>query len=190
MAHGHIWLLWAHTAVLSTPCGFMSPPLLGNCTAYWQLALMKQQEFPEGNALLTSIITISSCGASGSVKGTHPPVRAGSRTAKAAPSSQFMSLSQANSVPKTRDWHLETNWEHLTSNVQVSAAQLHGLWSRSKSPIHISPFNAILISSKHPQCLPILRKQWGPLRGMQECLIVFILVKRERRQVLLITDRP
>lgn len=95
MAHGHIWLLWAHTAGLSTPCGFMSPPLLGNCTAYWQLALMKQQEFPEGNALLTSIITISSCRASSSLKGTHPPVRAGSRTAKAAPSSQSSTLSQA-----------------------------------------------------------------------------------------------
>ena len=36
---------------------------------------MKQQEFPEGNTLLTSIITISSCEASGSVKVTHPPVR-------------------------------------------------------------------------------------------------------------------
>ena len=52
----------------------MSPPLLENCTACWQLALMKQQEFPEGNALLTSIITVSSCGASGAAKGTHPPV--------------------------------------------------------------------------------------------------------------------
>lgn len=95
MARGHIWRLWAHTAVLSTPRGFMSPPLLGNCTAYWQLALMKQQEFPEGNALLTSIITISSCGASGSMKVTHPPVRVCSRTAKAAPSSRSSTLSQA-----------------------------------------------------------------------------------------------
>jgi hypothetical protein len=95
MAHGHIWLFWAHTAVLSTPCGFMSPPLLGNCTAYWQLALMKQQEFPEGNALLTSIITISSCGASGFMKVTHPPVRVCSRTAKAAPSSRSSTVSQA-----------------------------------------------------------------------------------------------
>lgn len=83
------------TQLFLTPCGFMSPPLLGNCTAYWQLALMNQQEFPEGNALLTSIITISSCRASGSVKGTHPPVRAGSSTAKAAPSHQSSPLSQA-----------------------------------------------------------------------------------------------
>lgn len=95
MAHGHIWLLGAHTAVLSTPCGVMSPPLLENCTAYWQLALMKQQELPEGNALLTSIITISSCGASGSMKVTQPPVRVCSRTAKAAPSSWPSTPSQA-----------------------------------------------------------------------------------------------
>lgn len=95
MAHGHIWHFWVHTAVLSTPWGFMSPPLLGNCTAYWQLALMKQQEFPEGNALLTSIITISSCGASGSAKVTHPPVRMCSRTAKAAPNSQSTTPSHA-----------------------------------------------------------------------------------------------
>lgn len=111
MAHGHIWLLWAHTAVLSTPCGFMSPPLLGNCTAYWQLALMKQQEFPERNALLTSIITVSSCGASGAMKVTHPPVRVCSRTAKAAPSSQASTLSQA-----TEWWKQETGiWKPIES---------------------------------------------------------------------------
>lgn len=111
MAHGHIWLPWTHTAVLSTPCGFMSLPLLGNCTAYWQLALMKQQEFPEGNALLTSIITVSSCGASGSIKVTHPPVRVFSRTAKAAPSSQASTLSQA-----TEWWKQETGiWKPIES---------------------------------------------------------------------------
>lgn len=103
MAHGHIWLFGAHTAVLSTPCGFMSPPLLGNCIAYWQLALMKQQEFPEGNALLTSIITISSCRASGSMKVTNPPVRLCGRAAEAAPSSPSNTLNQA-----TMCWKQET----------------------------------------------------------------------------------
>lgn len=93
------------------PVGLRPLPLLGNCTAFWQLALMKQQAFPEGNALLTSIITISSCGASGYVKVTRPPVRVCSRTAKAAPSSQSSSPSQA-----TVWWKQETGiWKPIES---------------------------------------------------------------------------
>ena len=137
MAHGHIWLFWSHTAVLSTPWGFMSPPLLENCTACWQLALMKQQEFPEGNALLTSIITVSSCGASGAAKGTHPPVWMCSRTAKAAPSSRSNTLSQATMHPKEDTG----NWkpiENIYSHAHISVTQLHGLWSHSKSQFPFS----------------------------------------------------
>lgn len=185
MAHGHIWLLWAHTAVLSTPCGFMSPPLLGNCTAYWQLALMKQQEFPEGNALLTSLITISSCGASSSVTGTHPPVRAGSRTAKAAPSSQSRALSQAT-VMKSRGCHLETNGEHW---LQMFAFLQPSCMGRGAAANHqfasLGLTCSLCLSSIHKACLYLERRGEGGT-GMQAFLIVFIFLKKERKKASLI----
>lgn len=112
MAHGHIWLSRAHTAVPSTPWGFMAPPLLGNCTAYWQLALMKQQEFPEGNALLTRIITISSCGASGSGKrnpSTCQHVQQDCKSCTLLPVPNYWKPCQH----ATRHRHLEASWQHL-----------------------------------------------------------------------------
>lgn len=114
----------------------MSPPLLGNCTAYWQLALMKQQEFPEGNALLTRIITISCCGASGSAKVTHPPVSMCSRTAKAAPCSQTNTTgSHAAMQQDTGIWKPLDNIYFECSNFYNSAA-----WAMEPQEITIHIF--------------------------------------------------
>lgn len=179
MAHGHIWLRWAHTAVLSTPCGFMSPPLLENCTAYWQLALMKQQEFPEGNSLLTSIITISSCGASGSMKVTHPPVRVCSRTAKAAPHSPSSTLSQATMM-KTRHWHWEAKWEHLLQMFMFLQPSCMSCRAGANRPFaSFRSMQSLSLASSHNACL-YLEMSGCPLSGIKESLLVFIFTKSKQ----------
>ena len=175
MAHGHIWLLWAHTAVLSTPCRFMSPPLLGNCTAYWQLALMKQQEFPEGNTLLTSIITISSCEASGSVKVTHPPVRGCTETAKAAPSSQSSTRSWA-----TVWWKQEAGiWKPIESSYfkMFKCLQPSSMGCRAIANHPFASFSSVwslLLSSFHNACLYLERSRC-PCRntGISNCIYFY-----------------
>lgn len=175
MAHGHIWLLWAHIAALSTPCGFMSPPLRENCTAYWQLALMKRQEFPEGNTLLTSIITISSCEASGSVKVTHPRVRVCTGPAKVAPSSQSSTRSWA-----TVWWKQEAGiWKPIESIYfkMFKCLQPSGMGCRAVANHPFASFSSawsLLLSSFHNACLYLERSRC-PHRntGISNCIYFY-----------------